>query len=92
MSDIFAAMRDTLLSGPLAESVTINGVQRRAFVHRGIQMIGEYGQVVGTRTEVETASGHIQHGNTVIIGATAHIADAEVSDDGLTARFVVRPA
>lgn len=92
MSDIFAAMRDALLSGPLAESVTINGVQRRAFVHRGIQMVGDYGQVVGTRTEVETTSGHIQHGDTVIIGATAHIADAEVSDDGLTARFVVRSA
>lgn len=92
MSDVFAGMRDALLSGPLAESVTINGAQSRAFVHRQVQMIGEYGQVVGYRTEIEAAIGLLSHGATVIIGGVAHVVDAEVGNDGLTARFVVRPA
>lgn len=92
MSDIFAAMRDALLLGPLAESVTINGTQSRAFVHRHVQLIGEYGQVAGYRTEIEAAVGLLSHGATVTIGGVAHVVDAEVSNDGLAARFVVRPA
>ena len=93
MSDIFASMRDVLLSGPLAESVTINGVSERAFIHRELELIGDYGQVVGRQTQAEIDAGiAVQAGDSITIGAASYEFDTLISNDGTFARWVLRSA
>lgn len=92
MDEMFAAMRDSLLRGPLAENVAIDGEPARAFVHRNIELIGEYGQVAGRRTEIEIPSGAAKLGDTVTVGVRAYVLASELADDDLFARFVLAPA
>jgi len=89
VNEIFASMRTSLLAGPLAEDITLNGQSARAFVHRNIELLGDYGQVVARRTEIEIPSETATAGATVVIGVQTYALDAEVSDDGLFSRFVL---
>lgn len=84
-------MRASLLAGPLAEDVTIAGQPARAFVHRDVELVGEFGQVVGRRTEVEIASGSAGSGVACLVGVQTFVLGAEVADDGLFARFILEP-
>ena len=93
MSDIFASMRDVLLSGPLAESVTINGVSERAFIHREIELIGDYGQIAGRQTQAEiSADLSVKAGDIITVGQVTHAFDTLISNDGTFARWVLRAA
>lgn len=82
-------MRTALLDGQLAEDITLAGQPARAFVHRNIELIGDYGQVVARRTEIEIESGAAQKGAAVKIGVQTFVLDAELADDGMFARFVL---
>ena len=82
-------MRTSLLAGPLAEDITLNGQPARAFVHRNIELLGDYGQVVARRTEIEIPSESASTGATVVIGVQTYALDAELADDGMFARFVL---
>lgn len=82
-------MRTSLLAGPLADPVTLAGQPTRAFVHRDIELIGDYGQVVARRTEIEIESGAATSGAAVTIGVQTYALDAELADDGMFARFVL---
>lgn len=84
-------MRSSLLAGPLAEDVTLAGQPARAFVHRNIELVGEFGQVVGRRTEIEIASGSAASGAPCLVGVQTYVLGAEVADDGLFARYVLEP-
>lgn len=84
-------MRTSLLAGPLAEDITLAGQPARAFVHRNIELVGEYGQVVGRRTEIEIPSESATGGAAVVIGVQTYVLGAEVADDGMFARYVLEP-
>lgn len=86
----FAFMAAALFGGPLAEDIRHNGKPGRAFVHRGIQVIGEYNQILGTRTDVEIPSGTGQKDDTIVIGVQTYVLDVRLSDDGTFDRWVVR--
>lgn len=91
MSDPFAALHQTLFSSPLCEDVTLRGVPARAFVDRNVEMIGEYGQVVGHRTQVEIPSAHApQPGDSLNIGDQTYILDTPSHDDGHVSCWIVR--
>jgi hypothetical protein len=92
MSSPFDVLRDTLLSSALAENISIAGQPRRALVDRAAVVLGDYGQVIGQRVEIEIPSEAASLGETVTIGVQTYVLDAQVSDDGLFARWVVRAA
>ena len=90
INPIFAALRADILNGDAAEIVLHKGRKINAIVHRDQQLIGDYGQVVSRRTEIEVPAGCLKAGDKVRIDAASYLIDTQVSDDGLFTRWVVR--
>ena len=84
-------MQTGLFASALAEPVTLAGQPVRAIVSRGIQLIGDYGQVIGQQTQIDLpANLPAEQGDTVTINGTDYLLDALVSNDGHITRWVIR--
>lgn len=93
MSDPFALMHQSLFAGPLCEDVLFRGVAARAFVARNVEMLGDYGQVVGRRTMVDLPSSSAPvEGDAIVIDTVGYVLDVLSADVGQIARWIVRPA
>lgn len=91
MSDPFAALHEDLFNSPLCEDIFLRGQALRGFVDRNVEMLGDYGQVVGRRTLVELPSASApQKDDAVIIAGVPYVLDALSADDGHVSRWIVR--
>jgi hypothetical protein len=86
----FIAMRTALLNGPLGEDIIVDGTAVRGLIHRNIELIGEYGQVVGRRTEFELPCGAGVLGAAILLAEQPFVIDAKITDDGLFERWAIR--
>lgn len=97
MTDPFAYMTTQLLAGPLGEDALFRGQPQRVLVDRARKMVGEYGEVVGSRIMVQIpASLAPASGEAITLQKTGtayklDVEDPEKSDEYLSA-WIVRPA
>lgn len=97
MTAPFAYMTTQLLAGPLGEDALFRGQPQRALVNRARKMVGEYGEVVGTRVTVALPAALLPvAGESITLQKTANtwkldVLDAEETDEHLHA-WIVRPA
>lgn len=86
-------LTDAVIDSPLAEPVVVNGQPVRAVVFLSVEMVGEYGQVVGHQTQIQISSSlEASHGHSVDIGAGEYLLDHLLSDDGQIATWSLRAA
>jgi hypothetical protein len=90
----FAAMLAAAqFESPMAQSVTIDGQTVRAIVRQGMELVGDYGQIIGQQTQIEIPAGMgVTSGDTVSIDGTDYAFDVIISNDGHVARWVLRAA
>ena len=96
MTDPFAASADAQFAGAMARDVTVARgtdapVTVRAIVERGIERVGEYGQIIGTVTRVSFRATQWQpkRGDRVTIDDDMRPIEAIDTDDGYVAQAVL---
>jgi hypothetical protein len=84
-----ADMHDAFLDAGLADLATYTApagepVERRVIVDTGVQVAGEYGQVIGSQTVIAflLADGPVVADATVVVGARTYTTDRIAPDDG----------
>jgi hypothetical protein len=99
-ASILAGATKTVLGRSAGHGVFLRGEEITAHVIEGVEIIGEYGQVVGLRTEVViNATDAPQDGDALVIGGalvddvltggTSYTLDAKVSDSGFSQHWVL---
>lgn len=93
MSDPFARMHTRLFAAIGTEAVLRGADPCKVSVSRGVAIAGEYGEVGSYRTVVEVMYAGVdkpKKGDALTAGTDSYVMDAELSDDGYTAKWIVR--
>ncbi|MCB1890372.1 MAG: hypothetical protein KDH20_22390 [Rhodocyclaceae bacterium] len=93
MGDPFARAAASLLARLGQEAVLRSGEATRVRVERGVEVLGEYGEVVGHRVSATLPSAiRPRKGDRLAVGADLYFVDAIGADDGHLVECTVRSA